>query len=73
MAQNCTANRILRSVFLIGITAGLVGCQTQAPVETAAAPSHQAVVARGEYLVTILGCNDCHTPLEDGAERSGAG
>lgn len=23
---------------------------------------HQALVARGEYLVRIAGCNDCHTP-----------
>ena len=23
-------------------------------------------VARGKYLVTIAGCNDCHTPLKDG-------
>ncbi len=30
-----------------------------APVETAVAADP---VARGEYLVTILGCDDCHTP-----------
>lgn len=29
-----------------------------------AAPSKQ--VARGEYLVTIMGCTDCHTPLKMG-------
>jgi mono/diheme cytochrome c family protein len=28
----------------------------------AAANSQNAQVARGEYLVTIGGCNDCHTP-----------
>lgn len=35
-----------------------------------AAPDHK--VARGQYLVTIAGCNDCHTPLKagpDGVER----
>jgi mono/diheme cytochrome c family protein len=32
----------------------------------AAGPS-DAVVKRGEYLVTVGGCNDCHTPLKAGA------
>lgn len=26
-----------------------------------------ALVQRGEYLVTIIGCNDCHTPLKMGS------
>lgn len=25
-------------------------------------PSHEQLVERGAYLVTIAGCNDCHTP-----------
>lgn len=29
----------------------------------ALAPSHDRV-ARGKYLVAIMGCNDCHTPLK---------
>ena len=32
-----------------------------------------AQVKRGEYLVTIGLCHDCHTPLVDGAGRPGAG
>jgi mono/diheme cytochrome c family protein len=28
--------------------------------------SHEAMVKRGKYLVTIAVCNDCHTPLKDG-------
>ncbi|HEV2365491.1 MAG TPA: cytochrome c [Caulobacteraceae bacterium] len=24
--------------------------------------NHQAQVARGKYLVTVMGCSDCHTP-----------
>lgn len=32
---------------------------TQAPAET---------IARGKYLVTIAGCNDCHTPLKMGPQ-----
>jgi hypothetical protein len=33
-----------------------------------AVPSPAARVARGEYLVTIAGCHDCHTPLVMGPE-----
>ena len=40
------------------------GCQ-QAPTPPAA-PTHEEMVTRGEYLVTIIGCNDCHTPLKMG-------
>jgi cytochrome c553 len=29
--------------------------------------NHAARVERGKYLVTIGGCNDCHTPLKMGA------
>lgn len=28
--------------------------------------SHEAMVKRGQYLVTIAVCNDCHTPLKNG-------
>jgi mono/diheme cytochrome c family protein len=31
-----------------------------------AAPDSAALVARGEYLVTIGGCNDCHSPKRMG-------
>jgi mono/diheme cytochrome c family protein len=38
-----------------------------APAEPAAAPPADAGrIARGEYLVTIGGCNDCHTPWKVG-------
>lgn len=29
-------------------------------------PADDSQVARGKYLVTIAGCNDCHTPLKMG-------
>lgn len=34
---------------------------------TAAAAAGEADVSRGKYLVTIAGCNDCHTPMKMGA------
>lgn len=34
---------------------------------TALEPAHEAKLARGKYMVTIGGCNDCHTPWKMGA------
>ena len=46
------------------------GCRAEAP-EPAAQPEPAAPavsVERGEYLVTIAGCHDCHTPWKMGPE-----
>jgi mono/diheme cytochrome c family protein len=42
----------------------LIGAAAVYAAESASAPDK---VARGKYLVTIAGCNDCHTPLKMGA------
>lgn len=54
------------------------GADSHAAVVEAPVPSHPAdpqapparsakdLIARGDYLVRILGCNDCHTPLKMG-------
>lgn len=60
------------TLFLIAILEifALVHCtnsQKEAPAETAAAPG-EALVKRGEYLVTILGCHDCHSPKKMGPQ-----
>lgn len=41
------------------------GCQ-QATVNEQQSPAAMDPVRRGEYLTTIVGCNDCHTPLKMG-------
>ena len=33
------------------------------------APLNEDSVERGKYLVTLGGCNDCHTPKSAGARR----
>ena len=50
-------------------TSGLLGaavifwaCQSSAGEKGPGAPSREALVKRGAYLVNIMGCNDCHTP-----------
>jgi mono/diheme cytochrome c family protein len=48
-----------------GVLLLILGCQTQPPSE----PVEAAVdnpVERGEYLVTVLACGDCHTPMKMG-------
>ena len=46
-----------------------VGCSDQGVAVTAsAAAERSARVERGKYLVTVIGCNDCHTPLKMGAK-----
>ncbi len=35
---------------------------TQPPVAEKNTPTQEEKVKRGEYLVTVIGCGDCHTP-----------
>jgi mono/diheme cytochrome c family protein len=61
-----TASRtLLLTVWGLLLTAVLAGgaLRNAGSDESGAA---SAKVARGKYLVTVLGCNDCHTPLEMG-------
>jgi mono/diheme cytochrome c family protein len=53
---------IVSSVFF------LAGCQSEKKTETQAtkALTSEELVKRGEYMVTVGGCNDCHTPLKTG-------
>lgn len=55
----------MKSIYLFAalITALLFACtpKTNEPVKTAEiSPADQ--ISKGEYLVTVLGCNDCHSP-----------
>ncbi|HEX7880160.1 MAG TPA: diheme cytochrome c-553 [Candidatus Eisenbacteria bacterium] len=60
--------RNLPRLLLLGLLVVVAGCQTGTP-ETgsntipAATPPPVDPATRGKYLVTILGCNDCHTPM----------
>lgn len=45
----------------VAALAALASCTAQAP-QTVAAPTAEEKLARGKYLVTVAGCNDCHTP-----------
>lgn len=41
---------------------------TAAAVDTVAAPTQEDLVKRGAYLVSIMGCHDCHTPKKMGPQ-----
>lgn len=55
-----------RSLPLIALTLMLAACQSETPRTVAPLPAPTAsnadLLARGEYLMRISGCNDCHTP-----------
>ena len=59
---------------LAGAVAVAIAALSAVACEQAQASSsnNEALVKRGEYLVTVGGCNDCHTPLKMGRERAGA-
>jgi hypothetical protein len=74
-AARVARSRALPIAFLTGAAAlALAACSDQPAPDTAhAAPPAQAApaaatdpVARGEYLVKVMVCNDCHTPWKMG-------
>jgi mono/diheme cytochrome c family protein len=58
--------RPIRFLSLPALLTALAACQPEAPRTEAPLPttasSDADLLARGEYLVRIAGCNDCHTP-----------
>ena len=44
----------------------LLGAAATAAAQTKPAASGHTAVARGQYLVSIMSCNDCHTPYKMG-------
>jgi mono/diheme cytochrome c family protein len=55
-------------MFAIALSAGLMlaGCTSGQPEPNGQARNADGRVERGKYLVTVGGCNDCHTPLKMG-------
>lgn len=59
--MNTRFKLILTAIFLTAVTGMFIPACT-APEKPAAGMSHEEMVERGKYLVTICGCNDCHSP-----------
>ncbi len=51
----------------VGIPACTTRDEAQQSRATKSGDSQETRVARGKYLVTIMACNDCHTPFKMGA------
>jgi len=60
-----------RSMATFAATTALIAAVNSAacfsPNATSASAQNPVKIARGQYLVTVGGCNDCHTPLKMGA------
>jgi len=50
------------------VALGAVAATLSVTAKSTNAPTKQQQIARGQYLVTIGGCNDCHTPWKMGAK-----
>ncbi len=58
----------LNAFATIGVVALACGATTASASEKAAKGGKNAAVERGRYLVTVGGCNDCHSPKNFGPQ-----
>jgi mono/diheme cytochrome c family protein len=66
-----TVTRGRRTALICGVGIAVVaaaGALTAFTQEKGGAPADKPQIARGQYLVTITGCNDCHTPWKPGPQ-----
>ncbi len=57
------------SLVAAAITTLIVSCDTAASkAHTGVTVSKYSLVKRGEYLITIGGCDDCHSPKKMGPQ-----
>jgi mono/diheme cytochrome c family protein len=56
--------RMIPAAFLAAplIALAIASCSQPATQENSTAAAPEDSIARGRYLVTVAGCNDCHTP-----------
>jgi hypothetical protein len=54
------------AMILIASAITMVACRNNPKTVTPVVvePTHEQLVQKGEYLVKIMGCNDCHSPKE---------
>ena len=53
------------TVIITGVL--IAGADSSAEINAPVGMAHDTLVKRGQYLVTIMGCNDCHSPKIMGA------
>jgi hypothetical protein len=52
----------IKMALLLATTCFAIACTNNQPKETAKVNTSEDLVKRGKYLVTVMGCNDCHSP-----------
>ncbi|RYY53128.1 MAG: c-type cytochrome [Chitinophagaceae bacterium] len=62
----------MKKIIVLGsfmsLTVWILSCNQEPAKEVAAAPvSQDSLIRRGDYLVSTMGCDDCHTPKKMGA------
>ncbi len=62
--------RRLITLCILGVLLAAWGCQNDGATTatTDNAETAETPVQRGEHLVAVLGCNDCHTPMQAGPD-----
>ena len=55
---------------VMAVAVAAAACSSTAPAKSQPAVSDDARAERGKYLVSMIGCNDCHTPLKMGDRKS---
>jgi hypothetical protein len=57
---------LLAGIITLAATLTVACSNAQFSVEASAATSGSARLQRGQYLVSVVGCSDCHTPMKMG-------
>jgi hypothetical protein len=60
--------KLLIVLSMAAFSSAMLRATTTAGQGAPAAPVNKTRVERGAYLVTMMGCNDCHTPWKMGAQ-----
>jgi hypothetical protein len=53
---------LIGAALTAGLLAGCIGENSQTTTEQVILQNEETLIERGKYLVTISGCNDCHSP-----------
>ncbi|HZB12927.1 MAG TPA: diheme cytochrome c-553 [Chryseolinea sp.] len=53
---------LIGAALTAGLLAGCIGKNSQPTTEQTILQNEETLIERGKYLVTISGCNDCHSP-----------
>lgn len=65
------ANLLICTLIIISSALAITACSDQqqtSDANTVNEPTPEEVVKQGEYLVEIMGCNDCHSPKKMGPQ-----